>query len=202
MTFSPINLLLGSVLAEREGVTDPQARIRLALFGSLFGGSPVTGITLTAVLARREVGESDRPALVVVPDVQELSPTEARQRLESLGLRVATRQVQSKAPVGSITNQNPDPSSVVLEGAVITLYISSGIEDSLVDLPDLVGRDFEDAREELQDRDFRLERVDVDSESRKNQVVDQDPKAGRVEPEILVKLFVSNGPAPDNPPIE
>lgn len=196
MTFSPIGLLLGSVLAEREGVTDPQARTRLALLGGMFGGgSPITGMTMTTVLARREVGESSQPALVVLPDVQELGQEEARQRLESLGLEVATRDVHSRAAVGSVTNQNPDPHSVVLEGDKVTLYVSVGLQqDSLVDLPDFVGKDFEEARQALHDIDLRVERINVDDGGRPNRVLAQEPPGpSRVEPEILVKLSVSTG---------
>ena len=207
MTFSPIGLLLGSVLAERQGVADPRARTRLALLGGMFGGgSPITSMTMTTVLARREVGESSQRALVVLPDVQELGLAEARQRLESLGLEVATRDVHSKAAVGSVTNQNPDPNSVVLEGDKVTLYVSVGVqEDSLVDLPNLVGLDFEVARQTLHDIDLRVERVDVnvdpdDKEHKQGQVVAQEPAYGKVEPEIQVTLSVCNrnGPPPVN----
>ena len=131
MAFDPMGFLLASVQAEREGVSDPQARSRLALLGGL-AGSPVTGLVLTTVLARNE-GEpqsaSSASRIVQIPQVEEKGLMEAREYLESLGLRVRTQRVYNKRfSEGVVTSQEPDGGALALEGAQVTLYVSRGTD--------------------------------------------------------------------------
>lgn len=195
MDFSPIHLLLGSALAEREGVEDPQDRTRIAFLGGLFGGSPFTSLTFTAVLARQEAGERPGPTLVQVPNVDDRAVEEARQVLESFCLKVVTREVYSKVTKGFVTSQKPEAYCVVTEGSTVTLYVSRGRHEApLVDLPNLVGRQFSEAQQTLQRLDFGVVRKDVDDGKPKDEVVAQDPQEGKVQPKIKVALSVSNGP--------
>ena len=131
MAFSPIGFLLSSVQAEREGVSDPQARTRLALLGGLLGGSPVTSLALTTVLARNEKEESGTTAsrFVRVPDLQNKSPEQAEKVLRGLGLKPASSSVHNKKiPEGLITSQHPDGGVIVPEGAKVRFYVSRGPE--------------------------------------------------------------------------
>ena len=130
--FSPIGFLLSSVQAEREGVSDPQARTRLALLGGLLGGSPVMSLTLTTVLARNEREDSEAttstiPRLVRVPGFKGKSPEEAERNLSALGLKASRQNVfNKKVQQGLISEQNPDEGALVPEGAVVRLYVSQG----------------------------------------------------------------------------
>lgn len=267
MAFSPISIVLGSALAEREGVADPQARARLALLGGLLGyHSPVTGLMLTAVLARREAEAASAPvasapvlSLVQIPNVEGQNITEARRKLEAFGLNVLSDAQSDTIPKESVVSQDPAAFSLVLEGATVTLAVSRGFElpdvtnepvadaetllndlglqvrrrssqysntipkgsviaqdpkagalvskgdtvtltaskgrrkATLVDLPNLVGQPFRDAREELQDLDLRVKHISVDSGRAPNEVVDQDPKPGKIEAGRQVTLSLSNG---------
>ena len=76
---------------------------------------------------------------------------------------------------------------------MVTLFVSKGVP--VAELPDLVGQPFSDARETLQDLDFIVKRIDVDSYEPKGTVIDQDPPAGKVAPESQVTLYVSKGQA-------
>lgn len=131
MPLNPMGFLLASVLAEREGVSDPQARSRLALVGGL-AGSPVTGLVLATVLARAEGASRPTTAtptskIIQIPHVERWGLSDARERLESLRLRVRTQQVYNKRiPEGTVTSQEPDGGELALEGAYVTLYVSRG----------------------------------------------------------------------------
>jgi PASTA domain len=65
-----------------------------------------------------------------------------------------------------------------------------------VEVPDVVGKLYEDAERELQDAGFNVTREDTESNEPAEQVVDQDPDAGtRVEEGAAITLSVSLGPA-------
>src|ERR687898_364563 len=119
MAFNPFGFVLGSMQAEREGITDPQARTRLGLLGGLFG-SPVTGLVLTTVLARREAevqaptGVEPTSELVEVPKITGKRIPEAQQALESLGLRNLPRDAHSNTTgKGIIISQDPEAGTAI-----------------------------------------------------------------------------------------
>jgi hypothetical protein len=131
--FSPIGFVLSSVLAEREGVSDPQARTRLALLGGLLGGSPVMSAILTTVLARNESEDSEATTpttisrLVRVPGCKGKRPEEAEKELSTLGLGASRRSVfNKKVRRGLVSEQHPDEGALVPEGSAVRLYVSQG----------------------------------------------------------------------------
>lgn len=67
------------------------------------------------------------PATVTVPDVRDLTPVRAAQRLRALGL-VPVRRLRSsdEVPPGQIIGTDPAAGSVVLRGSDVTIIVSSG----------------------------------------------------------------------------
>jgi hypothetical protein len=186
MAFNPMSLVLGSVLAEREGVTDPQARVRIALLGGLLGSrSPITGLALTAVFARREAESTSVPALslVQVPNEEGRNVTEAERELRAFGLNVVSRDGQSSTiPNGSVISQDPPAFSLVLEGATVTLAVSHTFE-----LPDVTNRPFAQAKQELDNLGLRVNR------GRRQQNSDTVPKGSIVAQQPPPRALVSRG---------
>ncbi len=151
-------------------------------------GTPVAfGSTITLTVSRGEDFE--------IPNVTGQSFEDAEKKLKELKLQVK-REDQNSDVVreGFVISQDPVAGTQVSPNGQVTLLVSKGI--ATADLPDLRGESFRKARETLQDLDFKVKRVDMDSDKPKGTVVDQDPKTGKVAPETTVTLSVSTGIQP------
>lgn len=127
-----------------------------------------------------------------IPDVTGQLFEDARKQLQGLKLQVKREDQNSDAVREDfVISQEPPAKTPVSPNSVVTLFVSKGVP--VAELPDLVGQPFSDARETLQDLDFIVKRIDVDSYEPKGTVIDQDPPAGKVAPESQVTLYVSKG---------
>jgi len=150
------------------------------------GTSVAFGTTITLTVSTGQDFE--------IPDVTGQLFEDARKQLQGLKLQVKREDQNSDAVrEGFVIRQDPLAKTSVSPNSVVTLFVSMGVP--VAELPDLVGQPFSDARETLQDLDFKVKRVDVDSYQPKETVIDQDPHAGNVAPEIQVTLYVSYGQA-------
>jgi hypothetical protein len=202
MPFYLSGFLIGRVLGQREGIVDQSSLNRVALVGALVGPS-ATGLIVTSVVARRE-GESIQPIspappvqLVDVPDVRNSTRDSASRIVESLGLVVALQEVVSTLDPGTVTDQDPAPRTLVAPGSTVTLFVSKEpAGDTLVPVPDVTGQPFADARETLQDEDFKItKKLKPSDDHAKDTVIETVPPANtRVEPESRVTVIVSSGP--------
>jgi serine/threonine-protein kinase len=136
---------------------------------------------------------------VSVPDVVSHRFDDAKKEIEALGLKVGSVSQSSEVfNEGFVISQNPLAGAKVDPGSTVTLTVSTG--GVLVELPDLKGKDFNVAREILQDLDLGVRRTDVESDTDCEVVVDQDPKPGKVRPETKVTLSVNTcSQAPNRP---
>ncbi|WP_210587356.1 Stk1 family PASTA domain-containing Ser/Thr kinase [Streptomyces sp. GESEQ-35] len=94
---------------------------------------------------------------VEVADVTGASLEDARAELEEAGLkvRVAAEQVNSEFDKGQVARQSLDPGSEAAEGDTVTLTLSKGPE--MIEVPDVVGDNVDDARAELEAAGFEVE---------------------------------------------
>ncbi|MBT2412134.1 Stk1 family PASTA domain-containing Ser/Thr kinase [Streptomyces sp. ISL-12] len=95
---------------------------------------------------------------VDVPDVTGDDLADARAELEDAGLKVevATERVNSDDyDAGQVARQSPGDGERVAEGDTVTLTVSKGPER--IEVPDVVGDDVDDARQELEDAGFEVE---------------------------------------------
>jgi beta-lactam-binding protein with PASTA domain len=205
MAFNPFGFVLGSLQAQREGVNDPQARTRLGFIGGLFG-SPVTGLALTTVLARREAeavsatvpDSTPVSSRVSVPNVANLDFDTAKEILEvpEVGLKVErVGVVDLKKPKDQVIEQDPEADTLVAVGSTVTLFVSLGFP-----LPNVVEPkrlSIEEATKELQTT-LGLKVVTEgrpDNKIDKDLVISQTPEAGTfVSAGDEVTLIVSQGP--------
>ncbi len=154
--------------------TDPPAGASVA-----FG----TTVTLTVSIAQD----------FEIPDVTGQLFVDAQRKLQDLRLLVRREDRNSDAVRQDfVISQDPLAGTQVSPNSTVTLSVSLGL--SQADLPNVIDQPFREARETLQDLDFRIKREDVDSNKEQGTVVDQNPTAGKVPPETLVTLFVSKGP--------
>jgi len=79
-------------------------------------------------LTMKVVNTPDKVAPVLAPQVQQLALAKAEQTITDVGLKVGTiSPVESTAPSGSVTKQDPSPGTLVDAGKPINLEVSKGI---------------------------------------------------------------------------
>ena len=104
---------------------------------------------------------SDGPAPVEVPDVGGRTEQAARDALTGAGLLVEIspdRVFDDEVPEGAVVSQSPGPGQVE-RGTTVRLVLSQGPE--LVEVPDVVGRQFSSAQTELTELGLTVVREDV-----------------------------------------
>ena len=142
---------------------------------------------------------SSGPDSVTLPDnLVGMSPDEARQSVEALGLKweVNSSKVASDTVAeGKVAQTNPSPGSKVKAGQTITAYLSSGSDQ--VEVPDLVGMSQDQARSALKAVGLELGNVTtVDSDKDKDRIVSQDPETGsKVKKGTTIAVSISTGKA-------
>ena len=142
---------------------------------------------------------SSGPDSVTLPDnLVGMSPDEARQAVEALGLKweVNSSKVASDTVAeGKVAQSNPSPGSKVKAGQTITAYLSSGSDQ--VEVPDLVGMSQDQARSALKAVGLELGNVTtVDSDKDKDRIVSQDPENGsKVKKGTAIAVSISTGKA-------
>jgi serine/threonine-protein kinase len=150
---------------------------------------------------RLELGEevtltvSDGPGTRAVPDVEGASRSRARALLRRAGFRVRERREASEeVAAGWVVRTLPPAGSEIRVGSTVTLVISSGPER--VEVPDVVGRDVEDARDLLDARGLTADVVRKETQDAEaGTVLEQTPPAGRRIPAgSTVELVVAAEP--------
>ena len=137
-------------------------------------------------------GENDE---VEVPDFKGMTLEEAQIEAEKYGLKVEEGdQVYSPdQEEGKITSQTPGKGAKVSKGKVITVNISLGKKDGVV--PNIVGMDYKEAKEYLEDFGFELGMVvKVKSTKPENTVITQSVEAGSTADKgTVIDVEVSDG---------
>ena len=124
-----------------------------------------------------------------------MSRAQAAQRLadEDLTLGDVERRASEDVPRGRVISQDPEPGSFLPPGDPVDVVISTGKPEVVV--PDVLGDDRADARNELEDLDLKVKLVEEDSDEPRNTVVEMDPRpATSVSVGSLVTLYYSDGP--------
>ncbi|GAA2457881.1 Stk1 family PASTA domain-containing Ser/Thr kinase [Streptomyces glaucus] len=139
---------------------------------------------------------SDGPRTVLLPDVRGYRLDRARSVLEEEGLEpgMVTRAFSDSVPKGFVVSTSPETGTKVRAGSAVALTVSRG---GPVDVPDVTGRDPDDARAELEGAGLkvRIAAGRITSEYDKGQVARQSPGDGaRVAEGDTVTLTLSKGP--------
>ncbi|MFF8712344.1 Stk1 family PASTA domain-containing Ser/Thr kinase [Streptomyces sp. NPDC015184] len=119
---------------------------------------------------------------VDVPDVTGLSVEDATAALEEEGLKaeVLPDRVNSPEVAGDIARQSPGQGSEAAEGDTITLTVSKG--PRMIDVPDVTGKDVDEATAELEDAGFEV-KVDRPFLSFSDTIASQSVDGGDQAPE-------------------
>ncbi|MCX5139718.1 Stk1 family PASTA domain-containing Ser/Thr kinase [Streptomyces sp. NBC_00338] len=119
---------------------------------------------------------------VDVPDVTGESADDATAELEDAGLKVvvAPGRVSSPEDEGNVARQSVPEGTEAAEGDTVTLTVSSG--PRMIDVPDVTGKDVDDARGELEDAGFEV-KVDRPFLSFSDTIASQSVDGGDRAPE-------------------
>lgn len=158
--------------------TDPKPTTRIRDNGS---------VTLTI---------SKGPNTVRVPDLTGFKLDKAKDRLKKEGLAagMVTESFSEDVTVGYVISTKPEAGTERRGGSAIALVVSKG---SPVEVPDVLGDDVDDARQELEDAGLTVEVVPgrITSDYEAGQVARQSPGADKdVARGATIKLTVSKGP--------
>ncbi|RST09263.1 Stk1 family PASTA domain-containing Ser/Thr kinase [Streptomyces sp. WAC05374] len=155
-------------------------------------GTMQEGETLTVVV-------SEGAAKIEVPDVTEKSEDSAKQQLEEKGFTVKVEYKESEKDPGEVLEQDPAGGTQAEKGTEVTLTVSKQAE---LNVPPVVGQQFDAAKAQLETLGFTVKREDVDSDQPANTVTGQSPegnsKAGKGSE---VTLKVSKGPQQQQVPV-
>jgi beta-lactam-binding protein with PASTA domain len=116
------------------------------------------------------------PATAEVPDVVDALADDARDELEDAGFQVNVVEVFSDQPDGQVVAQNPRGGTEADEGSTVRINVSKGT--GRVEVPDFVGENQADAREQLANLGLRANVVEVPSSEPGGTVVSQNPPGG------------------------
>ncbi|WP_097901395.1 Stk1 family PASTA domain-containing Ser/Thr kinase [Streptomyces sp. b94] len=121
-------------------------------------------------------------APIDVPDVTGLSVEDATAELEAEGLRaeVLPGRVHSTEVKGDIAEQSPGEGTEAAEGDTVELTVSKG--PRMLDVPDVTGRDVDEARSSLEEAGFEV-KVDRPFLSFSDTVASQSVDGGEQAPE-------------------
>jgi serine/threonine-protein kinase len=140
------------------------------------------------------------PGQVKVPDLRNLSPQDAEQRLHDLKLeyRLGEYLYDDNIPKDMVCGQSVEASSMVDEGTTVVVNISKGAEGKSI--PDVTGKTENDARNELEAAGFNVA-IDptkvYDYTIPAGSVVSQDRTGGSQPKGTTVTLTLSQGVDPD-----
>jgi beta-lactam-binding protein with PASTA domain/tRNA A-37 threonylcarbamoyl transferase component Bud32 len=130
---------------------------------------------------------------VAVPNVVGLKEEAATNLMRQAGFEpVVERAANPDVEKGRVMDQNPNAGTRIQKGDRVTLLVSTGPPKTSV--PDVVGMNYGDAVQTLNDANLKAKKHDVFSQKPAGQVVDQDPQAGQqVVQGTEVVLDVSKG---------
>ena len=105
-------------------------------------------------------GNNNKPRQVHIPDVTNITEKRAEKRLEAAGLQVGKviRRQSDDIKKGHVIGTKPAAGNRVDQGKAIILIVSSGT--SMVKVPDVVGNNYDEAAEKLENQGFDVVRED------------------------------------------
>ncbi|MFJ8529734.1 Stk1 family PASTA domain-containing Ser/Thr kinase [Bacillus sp. NPDC094106] len=136
------------------------------------------------------------PKDVKIPDVSGMKYETAVNALVEKGFEVAEPNIvyTDDVEAGKVIKTSPAAGRIVKENSKITIYQSGGKKKSK--MSNLIGKDFDSLKKELEGKYKIVVRYDVDDKKPKGEIVEQSPAADQmvVEAEQDVKVWVSKGP--------
>ena len=153
----------------------PSHRRRLVPRSAIIAGIVIVALIAGAIAA--SIAWSNSRA-VVIPDVQGLPLDIAERALQvvNLSAEVAGTRVSTDVPEGAVISQDPLPGTESRRGDVVRLILSAGPQT--FPLPDVIGMDVDEARDELVRRGLVVNVVGISAETTESIVLEMFPSPG------------------------
>jgi beta-lactam-binding protein with PASTA domain len=199
MALDAINAIGALVILRRRKI-DTQQRVFGTVGAALLPG--IVGLAVPLIIAQQTKGQqSPAKNLVAVPDLANSDQAAAVASLNQLQLKMQVITVTSAdAQKGKVIAQDSPKGTLLSPGATVTITVGAGVArptQSVV--PDLTGESIEDAEKTLESVQLELgnQTNAVSLDSKKDEVVSQDPLAGTlVDLGSEVSVVVGSGQAP------
>ncbi|MFF3455544.1 Stk1 family PASTA domain-containing Ser/Thr kinase [Streptomyces sp. NPDC002730] len=139
-----------------------------------------------------EVVVSEGAPKIEVPDVTDKPVDKATDILVSKVFKVETKEIESDREPGTVLKQDPQGGSQAEKNSTVTLTVA---KQTKINVPPVVGQQFDAAKSQLETLGFVVVRSDVDSEKPLGEVIEQDPSGNsKAAKGATVTLKVSKGP--------
>jgi eukaryotic-like serine/threonine-protein kinase len=133
-------------------------------------------------------------AQVAVPDLANKTPDEAKVALEAAKLTLGTQEqqvVEDEKLVGKVIGQDPPANAQAAPNSAVKIIVGIAPEQETV--INVIGQNRDTAKSNLESIGFVVVINEVDSVEPKDEVVDQNPKSGKLNKGGTVTLNVSRG---------
>lgn len=163
--------------------------------GYIFEQSPNPGrIVKNKAVIKVKVSKGRK--LVTIPDFSNKDYSNVSVQLQKLGLKVSVVKMHNPDVTNNfVIKTNPAPDSEVPVGTTVSVYISTGAEQKLVDVPNLIGFKMEDALRLLEEKGLKMGEIsNVNSDYPEGIIVAQDPdKDSQVPINTFININKSRG---------
>jgi serine/threonine-protein kinase len=137
---------------------------------------------------------SGGPGQASVPSVKGLGRRAAAKEVTKAGFKVSeTEQPDDTVPHDHVIDTQPGAGTPLDRGSTVTLLVSTGPQP--VDVPNVVGKSLDDARNDLQQAGFKVSVNRQESSQAPDTVLAQDPASGQQPKGSTVTLTVSKEPS-------
>ena len=144
--------------------------------GSVTGQNPGAGDRVAKDTTVTITVSTGKPK-VQVPFLTGLPVAQAVSELDNRGLRADQHSVYSpNADAGTITAESPPGGTLVLKGSIVRINVSQG--PRLLEVPNVVGQPYANARSALEGRGFTVAKSEVNASAPIDEVTGQDPAGG------------------------
>lgn len=162
--------------------------------GAIISQKPKSGTKVKQNSVVRVV-VSNGTKVVLMPNLIGLEETAAYSELAELDLEYQRSEVFSQQPIGTVVATDPGYGSEIPASTVVQVQVSMGPENKVVEVPDLVGMNVDDARRLLNQLDLQVGGISyVVSDAAQDTIVSQDPApTSQISAGAFVNLNVSGG---------
>jgi serine/threonine-protein kinase len=165
--------------------------------GKVISTNPGAGSALDqGATVTLNVGAQAQP--VTVPDLTGMSPAQAQAALAKANLQLSqqapsTQPVTDTTQVGKVVAQNPPANSQAQPGTTVSITVGAAPQN--VTVPNEIGKQYNDAKNDLVSNGFTKVRQKMQASSQPaNQVIDMNPEPNtQVAPDTSITLIVSDG---------
>ncbi|HMF27833.1 MAG TPA: PASTA domain-containing protein, partial [Candidatus Cybelea sp.] len=150
---------------------------------------------------------SNGPQPVVVPNFVAMPVNAARAAAARLGVTLDTSQSVPGNPPDTIAAQSVPPGTKVDRNAIVRVVVNAGMPNGpptpgenapIVNLPNVVGQDYDSARQMLTRAGFQIAVRFVQQSANNGTIIEQTPPAGQVpQGETVIVMLSVSGEVPD-----